>query len=143
MLPVKEANALLNVIDAGLRCKNEEDLRQLVLRLQDLIPFEFALCAFSGTSYSSAEPYQIVNVSYPEAWLELYIAEQFDRVDPIIAEHRLHFDLQYWADSYKKHEGRKQFIACAEAHGLKTGYSYGLRTESGETASLFPSAEDR
>ena len=84
MLPVKEANALLNVIDAGLRCKNEEDLRQLVLRLQDLIPFEFALCAFSGTSYSSAEPYQIVNVSYPEAWLELYIAEQFDRVDSFI-----------------------------------------------------------
>ena len=83
LLPVKEANALLKTSTLGSGRKNEEDLRQLVLRLQDLIPFEFALCAFSGTSYSSAEPYRIVNVSYPVAWLELYIAEQFDRVDPI------------------------------------------------------------
>jgi hypothetical protein len=94
------------------------------------------MCAFAGTSYSSVEPYRIINVSYPVPWLELYISEHFDRVDPIIAEHRLHFDLQYWADSYKKH-GQKQFISCAEDYGLKAGYSYGLKTQSGDAASLF------
>jgi DNA-binding CsgD family transcriptional regulator len=137
VLSRKEANTLLEIIEFSLRSDREEDLRQLVLRLQNLLPFEFALCAFSGTSYSSTDPYRIINVSYPDSWLELYMAEQFDRIDPIIAEHRLHFDLQYWSDSYEKHEEHKKFIACAEAHGLKAGYSYGLKTESGNTASLF------
>jgi LuxR family transcriptional regulator, quorum-sensing system regulator CviR len=137
VLSRREANALLEIVDAGLRSGSEEDVRRLVLRLQDLIPFEFALCAFSGTSYSSTEPHRIINVSYPDSWLQLYMAEQFDRIDPIIAEHRLHFDLQYWSDSYEKHEGPKKFIACAEAHGLKAGYSYGLKTEGGNAASLF------
>jgi DNA-binding CsgD family transcriptional regulator len=137
VLSRKEANTLLEIIDAGLRSRSEKDLRQLVRSLQELVPFEFALCAFSGTSYSSVEPYRIMNVSYPVPWLELYISKQFDKIDPIIAEHRLSFDLQYWADSYEKHKVHKEFVACAEDHGLKAGYSYGLKTESGDTASLF------
>jgi len=137
LLSRREANALLEIIDAGLRSDSEEDVRRLVLRLQDLIPFEFGLCAFSGTSYSSVEPHRIINVSYPVPWLENYISERFDRIDPILAEHRLRFDLQYWSDSYRKHGGDKQFVACAEAYGLKEGYSHGLKTEKGNMASLF------
>jgi DNA-binding CsgD family transcriptional regulator len=137
LLQAKEANALLEIIDASLRCKNEEDLRQLVRVLRGLVPFEFAMCVLSGISCSSTDPYRIINVSYPLSWLELYISEQFDRIDPVVIEHRLHFDLQYWSDSYKKHEGHEEFVSCAEAYGLQTGYSYGLRTESGNSASLF------
>ncbi len=137
LLSRKEANILLEIVDAGLRSHSEEDLRQLVLSLQNLIPFEFAMCVLSGISCSSADPHRIINVSYPVSWLELYISEQFDRVDPIVAEHRLHFDLQYWSDSYRKHPGARQFISCASVHRLKTGYSYGLRTESGNSVSLF------
>ena len=144
VLSRREANALLEIIDAGLRSGSEEDVRRLVLRLQDLIPFEFALCAFSGTSYSSVEPHRIINVSYPVPWLEIYIAERFDGIDPILAEHRLRFDLQYWSDSYEKHGAHKQFVACAEAHGLKAGYSHGLRTEKRRTwHPFFPSGQDR
>lgn len=137
MLPRKEANSLLEIVDLSLRSNIKEDLRQLVLSLQDLISFEFALCAFSGTSFSSIEPYRIINVSYPVPWLDLYISEQFDRVDPIIAEHRIHFGLQYWSDSYQKYPAAKQFVMSASDYGLKTGYSYGLKTKSGNSASLF------
>lgn len=137
MLPKKEANLLLDIMDRGLHCESEEDMCHLVLSLQDLIPFEFALCVLSGTSCSSTEPYHIVNPSYPSPWLDRYTSEHFDRIDPIVAEHRLSFGLQYWSDSYKKHKGHKQFIACAEDYGLKAGYSYGLTTQAVERASLF------
>lgn len=137
MLSRKEANDLLNIIDLGLHCQTEEDLRRLVLSLQDLVTFEFTLCALSVTSCSSADPYRIVNVSYPVSWLELYMSEHLDKIDPVMAEHRLSFGLQYWADSYKKHEAEKKFVACAEDHGLKAGYSYGLKVEGGKRASLF------
>ena len=133
----KEANALLEIVDAGLRSKSEEDFRKLVLRLQDLVPFEFALCSLASISYRSADPYRMINVSYPLSWLDRYISEQLDMVDPVVVEHRLHFGLQYWSDSYEKHPEARQFIMSASDYGLKTGYSYGLKTESGSGASLF------
>ena len=133
----KEANGLLEIIDASLRCTGEEDLKRLVKGLQNLVPYEFALCALTVPSCSSADPYRIVNVSYPVSWLEHYISEHFDRIDPVVKEHRLHVSLQYWQDSYEKHPEARRFIASASDYGLKTGYSYGLKTESGDGASLF------
>jgi len=108
-----------------------------VLRLQDLIPFELALCALSKISCSSTDPYRIINVSYPPAWLDLYLSEHLDRVDPIVEEHRLHFGLQYWPDSYEKHPEAGQFIMVASDYGLKSGYTYGLKTGGGDAASHF------
>ncbi len=137
MLSRKEANALLEIVDAGLRSKSEEDFRKLVLRLQDLVPFEFALCSLASINYRSADPYRMINVSYPLPWIDKYISEQLDVVDPVVVEHRLHFGLQYWSDSYAKHPEARQFIMSASDYGLKTGYSYGLKTESGNSASLF------
>jgi DNA-binding CsgD family transcriptional regulator len=137
LLSRKEANVLLEIVDAGLRSKSEEDIRQLVLSLQNLVPFEFALCSLSSISCRSADPYRIINVSYPLSWVDTYISEQLDRIDPVVAEHRLHFGFQYWSDSYEKHPEARQFIMSASAYGLKTGYSYGLKTESGNGASLF------
>ena len=137
MLSRKEANALLEIVDAGLRSKGDEDFRKLVLNLQDLVPFEFALCSLASISYRSADPYRMINVSYPHAWIDRYISEGLDMVDPVVVEHRLYFDLQYWSDSYEKHPEARQFIMSASDYGLKTGYSYGLKTQSGDGASLF------
>jgi LuxR family transcriptional regulator, quorum-sensing system regulator CviR len=137
MLPRREANTLLEIMDVSLHCTREEELRRIVLRLQGLIPYEFALCALSGISCRSNEPYRMINVSYPSSWLEVYISEQFDKIDPVVAEHRLHFSLQYWPDSYRKHPEAKQFVTSASDYGLKTGYSYGLKTPGSDNATLF------
>lgn len=133
----KEANGLLEIIDASLRCASQEDLKRLAKRLQSLVPFEFALCSLASTRYRSADPYRMINVSYPLSWIDRYISEQLDVVDPVVVEHRLHFGLQYWSDSYEKHPEARQFIMSAADYGLKTGYSYGLRTEDGNGATLF------
>lgn len=127
---------MLCIIDLSLPCETEEDLRRLVLSLRDLIPFEFALCALSKASCNATDPCRIINVSYPSPWLGLYFSEHFDRVDPVMAEHRLHFGLQYWPDSYEKHPEARQFIIAASDYGLRTGYSCGMRAESGD-ASIF------
>ncbi|OPY61744.1 MAG: Regulatory protein SdiA [Syntrophorhabdaceae bacterium PtaU1.Bin034] len=137
VLPRREANELLKVIELSLRCTTEEDLKVFVLGLRNLVPFEFALCAFSKVSCSSTEPYRIINVSYPSPWLDLYLSEHLDKIDPVVMEHRRRFGLQYWADSYEKHPEAQQFITAASDYGLKAGYSCGLKTEGGTNASLF------
>ena len=137
MFSRNEANALLEIIDMSVRCTDEEKFRQLVLKTQDLVASDFAMCAVSGASLRSSEPHNIVNVSYPPAWLNLYVSRQFDRIDPIIKEHRLNQDLQYWPDTYQKHDGHKGFVLLAEDYGLKTGYSYGLKDAGSNRLSLF------
>jgi DNA-binding CsgD family transcriptional regulator len=137
LLSGKEANGLLEIIDASLRCTSEEDLKRLVKGLQNLVPYEFALCALTAPSCSSADPYRIINVSYPVSWLEHYLSEHFDRIDPVVKEHRLHVGLQYWQDSYQKHPEARRFITSASDYGLKTGYSHGLKTPGADHVSIF------
>ncbi len=133
----REANAFLGIIDLSFRCRTEDDLCRVVLGLRDLISFEFALCVLSKASCRSTDPFHVINVSYPVPWLDLYFSRQFDGIDPVVAEHRLHPGLQYWADSYRKHPEAREFISAASAHGLKTGYSYGLKSPRSDNFSLF------
>ena len=110
--------------------------KRLVQGLQDLVPFEFALCSLDRKlPQRRPVPHRQRELS---SFLDrTYISEQLRPVDPVVEEHRLHFGLQYWPDSYEKHPEARQFIMSASDYGLKTGYSYGLKTESGDGASLF------
>jgi LuxR family transcriptional regulator, quorum-sensing system regulator CviR len=137
MLSKEEGGVVLDLMDQSLRCSSEDDLRRLIVRVGSLIPHESALCALSKAGYNSAEPYYLVNVSYPSWWIETYISKRLDRVDPIVREHRLHFGLQYWPDSYEKHPGSKPVMSSACGCGSKPGYSYGLKTPGSEKTSLF------
>jgi len=138
LLSKKDAVYLLELIYASLSCNNEEKLRELIGKLKYLIPFEFALCGFGEmTNDYTVDPYNIINITYPSEWLELYVAQRFDKIDPIVRENCLNFKLQYWADTYKKYRVPKEFISHAEDFGLRSGYTDGLRNFKGDKGSLF------
>jgi DNA-binding CsgD family transcriptional regulator len=136
-LSKRDANYLLELIYASISCTKEEELKTLIDNLKHLIPYEFALCGFGKIDRSTKEPYKLVNVSYPSDWIEAYVSRGLERSGPIVTENFLNFGLQYWADSFRKHGDSKPFISSAEDFGLKNGYSYGLRTYSGNKTSLF------
>ncbi|MBI3378199.1 MAG: autoinducer binding domain-containing protein [Nitrospirae bacterium] len=133
-----DAIYLLDLILANLSCTKEEELRELINKLKSLIPFEFALCGLGEiTTNCTVNSYNIINISYPSDWLEFYVLQRFDKVDPIVKENFLNFRLQYWADTYKKSMTSKVFISHAEDFGLRGGYTDGLRNFKGNTGSLF------
>ena len=119
MISKAEANAILGIVEASTGSRSEEDLRRLIVRLGVLFPYELAVCAFCDVTCSTTAPHHIINVSYPSPWLEAYGSQQLDRIDPILKEHRQHFALQYWPDTYEKHPETKQLMTSACGCGQK------------------------
>lgn len=133
-----DAITLLELIHASLSCVKEEEFRKLNDRLSRLIAYDFAICGLARTnSKSVVESYDIINLNYPAEWLSTYIAKGFHKLDPIVRENFTRFNLQCWADTYKKNSIPKEFVSTASDFGLKEGYTHGVRSLKGHEGSLF------
>ncbi len=138
LLSKRDAICLLEIIHESLSCTNEGELEQLINKLKYIVDHKFALCGFGKIANGClTNDYSIFNINYPSEWLELYIRKDFARIDPIVKENCENFKLQYWSDTYKKYNYPKEFISHAEDHGLRNGYTYGLRNFKGNEGSLF------
>ncbi len=133
----RDAIFLLELINNGVFCTNENTVRSLVDRLKTIIPFDHAVCGIAQLdSNKNLKSYEIINISYPSKWLDLYIRKDFHKIDPIVEEHFRQPRLQYWADTYAKYKLRKEFIDCASEFGLTKGYTFGLKSLNGNQITL-------
>jgi DNA-binding CsgD family transcriptional regulator len=133
-----DANSLLETIHESLSCSSKEDFTQLLRKLDSLLPYDYNTCVFRRRGLiKGTEAYDVVNINYPPEWLDLYISKSFNLLDPIIKTNFERFELQYWADTYKKFPPPKEFLEIAEAFGLKKGYTFGSRNINGTEGSLF------
>ena len=143
LLSKQDTVSLLELIQGSLACEREDQLKALIHGMHSLLPFDFAVCSMVKTEHGElAEQCEVVNVSYPAEWLELYFENDFHLIDPVLKENFTNFGVQYWSDTYKKHGSAKEFIALAEDFELKGGYSCGLMDHAQREGSLFSLAGD-
>lgn len=137
-LPKADLVGLLGLVGKSLKCKDEQGFRGLTRQLSSLTPFDFAICGLARKKMDNTlESYEVLNVSYPPEWLELYIAKGYHQVDPIVRKNFSDFSLQYWGETYKAHRPPREFLSSAEDFGLKNGYTLGVRNLCGKQGSLF------
>jgi len=144
ILSKKDSIFLLELIYSSLLCQEKKDIIELINRLKNLIPFEFAfslLVKIANNGMLKEDNYHILNINYPSEWLDLYMKNKFYNVDPIFKENFTKFKLQYWADTYKRNRPPKEFICAAESFDIKQGYTYGLTDRMRSEASLFSISE--
>ena len=138
LLSKEDALCLLELIYQSLFCKEKTDLSKVIDKLKCLIPFDFALCGFATTDGKGRiRSHEIINITYPSEWLNLYVTKKYYQIDPIVGENFNKFKLQYWTDTYRKNIPPKDFLFNAEDFGLKRGYTYGARNLKGTEGSIF------
>ena len=138
LLSKQDAIYLLNLVYFSVHCEDKKDLIKLVNKLTCLMSYDFAICALGTISEKGLlQFYEVVNISYPEAWVNTYLNKRYYQVDPILKENFTKFNLQYWADTYKKILPQKDLLSLKEKVGLKRGYSFGLRDLKWSGGSLF------
>jgi DNA-binding CsgD family transcriptional regulator len=128
---------LLELIYLSTSCNTEDQYKEIVQNLKNLIHFDLASSGIGSLTDDNTLKHNIINVDYPEEWLDVYTQEGHIHTDPIIIENFTQFDLQYWADTYKKYSPDKEFIKQAEDFDLKTGYSCGTRNRRRTDGSIF------
>lgn len=138
LLSRQDAICLLELINQSLACAREEDFKALMEGLSAVLPYDSATCVFTKLgSEGIKEPYEVVNINYPDEWVELYVERKYHEVDPIIKENFTRFSLQYWSDTYARNDTPGDFLRLAEDFGLNEGYTHGARNLKYTEGSLF------
>ncbi|MCX5717589.1 MAG: autoinducer binding domain-containing protein [Nitrospirae bacterium] len=138
LLSKRDAITLLELIHTSLFCSNEEDFKGLVVRLNEVIPYDFAISGLAKTdSYGNVASYKIINVNYPAEWLDVYTSKNLYDVDSLIKENFTNFRLQRWKDTFKKCLTPKKFLSHAEDFGLRDGFTHGQKNPAGNRGSIF------
>ncbi len=127
LLSKEDAIYLLELIHGSLSCVKEEDMGTLILDLKRLIPYEYAICGLAKKDGDGKIKFhELINISYPDEWIDLYIRRKYHQVDPIFKEGLTCFRLQDLADVYKINSPPKEFLSITEDFGLKGGYISGF-----------------
>jgi len=111
LLSKKDAIYLLELIQKSLSCTTKEELKELLFRLKELIPYNFAIYVFAKIDKDTKTMglTDILNISYPAEWLNLYTTRKYHEIDPIFKTNFTEFKLQYWNDTYQKTTPSKDF----------------------------------
>lgn len=139
----KDLESLLDLIYSSLVCDNDTALKELISKLSQLIPYNYATCVFGNLDEGGMKvPYHHININYPEEWSRIYAEKNLHFVDPIFKEHFATFKLQYWKDTYKKHNTPKDFLSISRDFGLLKGYTHGTRNINKTKGSLISISGD-
>jgi LuxR family transcriptional regulator, quorum-sensing system regulator CviR len=124
---------LLEMIHDSLACCSEDEIRNVMSRLNTLIPHQASLSCISEINGKGAiESMQVVNVDYPAEYLVELGKRGLVVKDPIVIENFKSFKLQYWADTFKRQgefsDVMNEIGSLAEDfgfHKVRAGCGYG------------------
>ena len=123
----KNLSQYIEIIDGCLHARSDEDIENIWLLMQGLCNIDGLILAVAESSAEADLESTTVMRAYGinDDWNDIYVAEQYARVDPVIKMLRENDgSLVSWQEAYKKYgEGAKDFIATAASFGLSDGYT--------------------
>ena len=120
-LTKKDAVTLLEITSECLFCRTEEEFKALVLRLQDLIDFDYC---FGAHGDLRDKKFGFFNIKYPEYVLQTYSKNQYHLIDPIATEVFKTLDFVSWTDAHKKHPEKNEASEFQREAGQNEGFTY-------------------
>ncbi len=143
LLSKKDAITLLELIHTSLLCSNEEDFKELVNKLHEVISYDFAVSGLAMTdNCGNVISYKIININYPAEWLDVYTSKNLHKIDSIMKENFTNFRLQRWKDTFRKCSTPKEFLFHAGDFGLQDGFTHGQKNPAGNRGSLLSISGD-
>ena len=118
--------AILEIIHSSLSCDSDHDFLAIILRLQLLLPFEYAC----GVLMTCPDDGPLVLKSYlqfntPDEFFLEYHAKRYLQADSLIREMRRTRRLQSWPEGWRKLGQKKEIISLYKDFSKAQGYLHG------------------
>ncbi len=134
----------LDLIDAALETRTQDQFRQLMVLTSGLIPIEHSHASVADLDENRAitRTRHQVNVNFPEGWLHTYRQLRLVEEDPVAKLLFAHDKPLIWGQIRQAHRepADRRFYGRAAEFGLRDGFSFGARFVRSNSASFFSCA---
>ncbi|MDP2002039.1 MAG: autoinducer binding domain-containing protein [Desulfurivibrionaceae bacterium] len=137
-----ELNTVLEIIHSLISCSDVDQFKQLANSFMEFIGFNHMIFGMPGPDSFGGRSVRDLNISYPKEWVDLYQANEFWRIDPVVLAVMESCSVLHWTDIYKRFPPEKKFLRLAGDFGLKHGYSCLMRGRTGHSWSIISIAGD-
>lgn len=133
-----ELMLILEAIQSALRCKIEDDIRNLIKLIKEIIGADYSVGGAAGDSKNIGEIRHIINVDYPDEYMQIYSKQKLYEKDPVTLWQFQNTGAQIWTDTYRlfKNKIPKNLIARAADFDVRYGVSGGVTSPDTKTASI-------
>jgi DNA-binding CsgD family transcriptional regulator len=129
----------LSFAESCLNVCTKDDFIKAVDIANNLFEFEKAVCCIGRRKNADRlKITELVNVSFPNEWLKIYLDKNLQDVDPIMVNHFTHFKPQIWTETRMKTPYINcEFITLVKDFGIEDGVSHGVYDWQSSKGSLF------
>ncbi len=127
------------IIDECVDIDSEEHFSSVINKINSLLEVDKSISLLGNISDDKFNDFSdIVNVSFPEEWVNYYLNKNYNKIDPVLKKHFLNFQPQIWSETYSNF-GKidKDFLQNSIDFKLINGITYGIKNKSENTGSLF------
>jgi DNA-binding CsgD family transcriptional regulator len=126
LLSRNDTVGILEIIHSTLSCDSNHDFLDIILRLQQLLPFEYACgvlmpCPNGGPLVAKSH----VQFNTPDEFFLEYRVKGHHQTDSLIREMRRTRRLQSWPDGWTKFDQKKEIISLYNDFRMAEGYLHG------------------
>ncbi len=126
----------------SLYTRTRKEMEDLLREVSDLVPTTGIVSGFASAdplNLPLLDPDSVVNGSFSQSWLSLYLERGFHRIDPVFRKHFGEYKIQVWTQTYRtvSRQDEKEFIALSRNFGLDEGVTMGHRSPSRASGSCF------
>ena len=128
MLGADNLKACIDIINACLWAKKEEDLENIWLSLQHLCNIDGAMFFVSESTRDEdlADTTVVRSFGINDDWHDIYVARNFALTDPVAKMAMETEEVFSWKSAFEKYgEGAEDFITISSQLGLNDGYTIG------------------
>lgn len=129
---------VLELIEQAGKCFHKKDLRDLILKANDVLEAEWSVCGLVK-SCGAPEVTDCVNGNYPEQWTARYMDEKLYLSDPVV-KYISNFTLpRNWNEIFKACGGKseRRFLKEAFDFNLRFGITGGVYVPELESVATF------
>jgi len=119
-----ELSELLDMIQSLVFCQDMDHFIPVARRLEGLTGCEHVIFGMPELLANGETAVADLNISYPQEWVDLYQANEFWRIDPVVLSSLEKTGPRCWADVYSRYPTDKEFMKLAHDFlGYKDGYT--------------------
>ena len=133
-LSKKDAIDLLEINYKAMLSTDENEFKRNVLQLQNLIPFEYALCGYGNLVEGSIKN---INIKNCEGYINRFFSRKLYLTDPVLIELFETYEIQYWKTIHAKYPVKDIISLEFEEFGTNNDLTFGVTNFNRDMGAVF------